>query len=493
MFENEGVSISEIQRRTGLHRDTIRKYLDMDDFNEYHYPQIERDSLLDPLKPVIDEWLINDMKAPRKQRHTAKKVYDRLQKEHPDKLEVKLRTVQYYVSQRRKELYEERTRPQEAKLPIDHPVGEAQVDFGQFVYYDNSDAQQKAYKLTVSFPHSNAAYCQIFKGQNQECLLQGMINVFNYIGGIPNRMVFDNLSAAVVSIHKAGERTLTDGFMRFINHYHINAVFCNPYSGWEKGNVENKVGYERRNMFVPIPSILDFDAFNSRLFEACNKDLQRMHYKKESLIAELFEKDKKALIPLPDVEYRAVRIVAAKTDKYAKAMFETNHYSTSPAHALDSVYLEVSSDTVTVMDNKYKVITTHSRIYEKNKESMNWIPYITLMSRRPNAIKYTGFYNDLPSVWKEYLNKVDNKTKREALLTLNSILQKHDIAVAADALNAALANGVHDAQSVLACYKRLTNQSPEVVPVKLNANIVDMPSYKTNSDQYDVLLGKVVS
>lgn len=102
LYEKEGLSIREIMRRTGYHYETVRKYLDMEDFNEPMYPPKESSSLLDPLKPVIDQWLTDDLKAPRKQRHTAKHVFQRLQEEYPDQLEVKLRTVQYYVSAKKK-------------------------------------------------------------------------------------------------------------------------------------------------------------------------------------------------------------------------------------------------------------------------------------------------------------------------------------------------------------------------------------------------------
>ena len=104
LYEKEDCSIREIMRRTGYHYETVKKYLDMDDFNEPSYPSKKSSSLLDPLKPVIDQWLLDDLKAPRKQRHTAKRVYERLQEEYPDELAVKLRTVQYYVSQKKKEL-----------------------------------------------------------------------------------------------------------------------------------------------------------------------------------------------------------------------------------------------------------------------------------------------------------------------------------------------------------------------------------------------------
>lgn len=135
LYEREGVSIREIMRRTGYRYETVRKYLDMEDFNEPSYPPRNSVSLLDPLKPVIDQWLTDDLKAPRKQRHTAKRIYQRLQEEYPDQLEVKLRTVQYYVSSKKKELYQSQ---QKARLPLYDPPGEAQVDFGHFSYINNS-------------------------------------------------------------------------------------------------------------------------------------------------------------------------------------------------------------------------------------------------------------------------------------------------------------------------------------------------------------------
>lgn len=490
MFENEGVSIREIIRRTGYHYETVKKYLEMDDFNEPHYPPKDVPSLLDPLKPVIDKWLENDLKAPRKQRHTAKRVCDRLKEEYPEQLEVKLRTIQYYVSKKRKELYEERNK---GYLPLRHPEGEAQVDFCKISYYDNAGIMQEARKLTMSFPYSNAAYCQIFKGENMECLLQGIKNIMEYIGYVPYRMVFDNLSAAVVHINKDKTRNLTDGFKRFATHYHIDTVFCNPAAGWEKGNVEGKVGYERRNMFVPVPTILDIDQFNKRLFGVCNKDMQRVHYEKNLFISELFEGDKRAMLPLPENSFHVAKMEVVKSDKYGKVMFESNRYSTSPKLALTTVYLEVSSDMVEVMNEQYQIVVCHPRLYGKGKESMNWLPYISLMSKRPNALKYTGFYHELPDVWRTYLNDADPKTKREALLALNVILQKHDIATAADALNVALANQVKDAASIIASYQRLTSNTPHLPPVKLGNNIIDMPVFKADTNRYDDLLGKKVA
>lgn len=246
-------------------------------------------------------------------------------------------------------------------------------------------------------------------------------------------------------------------------------------------------------MFVPIPTILDFNQFNKRLLEACDKDMHRIHYEKKVLICKLFEADKSAMLLLPQTPFHVAKMEVAKADKYGKVMFESNKYSTSPKLALSTVYLEVSSDSVKVMDDQYLTVVIHPRIYGKGKESMNWLPYISLMAKRPNALKYTGFYHELPDVWQTYLNNADPKTKREALLALNSILQKHDISIAEDALNVALSNGVKDATSIMVSYQKLTSSTPHLRPIKLQNNIIDMPVFETDTKSYDHLLGKKVA
>lgn len=484
MHDVEGCSIREIMRRTGYHYETVKKYVDMEDFNSPPQPPTELPSLLDPLKPIIDKWLQDDLKAPRKQRHTAKRIFERLQNEHGDELEVKLRTIQYYVSNKKKDLYIEKSK---GRLPLEHPPGEAQVDFGAFAYYDNTNTMREGRKLTVSFPYSNAAYCQVFKGENQECLLQGLKNVIEHINKVPSRMVFDNLSAAVAHMGKGKNRILTDGFKRFMQHYRIEPDFCNGAAGWEKGNVENKVGYERRNMFVPVPTILEFDIFNRKLFSVCEKDMIREHYKRGQLISELFKLDLNSMFPLNSNEYIVSKIQSAKADNYGKIMFETNHYSTSPKLAQEKVILEIGSNTVKIMDSKYKHIVTHERLYCKNGEAMDWIPYISLMAKRPTAIKYTSFYNNLPEVWQNYLSELTSEEKREALLTLNKILETHSMMTAADALEIALDRGVRDADSILASYHSLTKRVQQMQPMQLQNPSMNVPSFKIDTVQYDAL------
>ena len=490
LYEKEELSIREIMRRTGYHYETVRKYLDMEDFNEPMYPPKESVSLLDPLKPIIDQWLLDDLKAPRKQRHTAKRVFERLQEEYPEQLEVKLRTVQYYVSYKKKEIYKSQ---QKARLPLYHPPGEAQVDFGHFSYINNSGDMVDALKLTVSFPYSNQAYCQIFGGENQQCLLQGMRNIFEHIGKVPNRILFDNLSSAVAHMGNGHNRTLTDGFERFMAHYKFEAAFCNGAAGWEKGNVENKAGYERRNMFVPIPTILDFNQFNQSLFIACEKDAKREHYAKKISIESLFQEDLQEMLTINPVAYEIFLLEPRKTDNYAKVTFDNNLYSSSPRYAKENVYVKASSDKVWILNDSYEVIMEHPRLYGNGLESMKWLPYIDLMSRRPAAMKYTEFYHQLPDNWQKYLSKQNADGKRKGLTSLYTMLQKHDMRTAEDALAFAISNGVKDADSILAAYRTLTSGVQQMQPMQLGCNVISMPSFTTNNNKYDSLFGQEVS
>jgi transposase len=253
MYFEEGKNISEIARETGHDRKTVRAYLDKEDWNQ-ELPKVKKENAfpkLDPYKHDIDAWLNEDKKARRKQRHTAKRIYDRLVEKYGEGFNCSYRTVAGYVAVKKKEIFSAK----EGFLPLEHTPGEAQADFGDADFYENG-RHYRGKSLTLSFPHSNKGYTQLFKGENQECLFEGLKAIFEHIGGVPPRIWFDNASTIVAKVIKGGGRNLTDDFMRFMEHYRFEAAFCNVDAGHEKGNVENKVGYHRRNMLVPVPRLM---------------------------------------------------------------------------------------------------------------------------------------------------------------------------------------------------------------------------------------------
>ncbi len=219
----------------------------------------------------IDEWLEGDVKERSKQRHTAKRVHERLKEAYPD-FDCSYRTVASYVKEKKRELYAD----VRAALPLEHKAGEAQVDFGSADFYENGTLCSGKY-LTVSFPYSNAGYLQLFKGENRECLFEGLKAIFEHLGGVPTRLWFDNMSTVVKKVLKDGKRELCDAFLRFKEHHGFEAAFCNANAGHEKGNVENKVGYHRRNLLVPVPEFESLERYNKEPLRLCDEDHRREH------------------------------------------------------------------------------------------------------------------------------------------------------------------------------------------------------------------------
>ncbi len=240
LYENKEKSLREIADITGHSFRTVRKYAYQADWNSDNLPGILPASypVLGDFIPIIDGWLEADRKVPRKQRHTAIKVFDRLRREHG--FQGSYSSVKKYF---RKKKYLMR-QSSEGFLPLSHPKGHAQIDFGEFMYHDVRGETCKGYALTISFPYSNAGFTQVFPSQNQECLLTGMRRIFERIGGVPLRLRADNMSSAVVKVLKGSERILSDGFVRFKLHYRFEADFCNPASGHDKQTTKERKRFE---------------------------------------------------------------------------------------------------------------------------------------------------------------------------------------------------------------------------------------------------------
>jgi transposase len=323
LSEYEGMSLRGIAKKTGHHIQTVKKYVEKEDWNAEYKARKERGSKLAPLAEVIDGWIAEDLKRQRKYRRTASKIYNDLRSDpgYSKILAVGKQSVINYVSKRKKELNRQ---TYNTAMFASHAVCEAQVDFGDILVKRKHGGEEVWHELVVSFPYSNAGFAQVCRYETKECLCEALIRIFNYIGGVPLRILFDNMSSAVVHIEEYGNRKLTEMFMRFTMHHRFKAEFCNPDSPHEKGNVENKVGYIRRNYLLPPPEIVDLELFNAGLLEMCMKDLHREHYMKGGQIEKLFLLEQEALIPLPRESFRVFTLEKVKTDKYSFIQYDGN-------------------------------------------------------------------------------------------------------------------------------------------------------------------------
>lgn len=483
LYENEDLSLREISRRRGHSFQTVQKYAYQENWSAEQLPNLEAENYpnLEQYIPSIDEWMEADRKLPRKQRHTAMRIYHRLVDEQG--YQGSYSSVKRYVRKKKFVL----KLAAEGYLPLAQPCGHGQVDFGESLYYDAQGKERKGYALTVSFPQSNKGYTQFFPSQNQECLLEGLKRVFERIGGVPLRLRFDNLSTAVAKVLEGGERELTEGFRRFMLHYRFRADFCNPASGNEKGNVENKVGYSRRNAFVPVPTVTSFEAFNEWLWDWCEKDAQRLHYKYKIPIQELWEADRESLLKLPEYPFPVFRYEVLSVNKYGFAVIDTNKYGLAPTLAGKTVQAKIFFDHVEFYYDHHPV-GRYRRSYGRDEELYDWTQYVGTLLKKPGAVEHTRFFKQLPQQWQELLAQSRGRERKGALRLLDEIVRDGNAPLCEDALSMAAENGRTDPDSIRQCYYMIAKKEFRPKPLELRASTPKL-RYAPNLTAYDGLTG----
>ena len=292
----EGLSERAAARRFGLARETVRKMLRYRLPPGYRRQQPIRCPKLDGFTGVIDQILSDDQPRPRKQRHTAKRIWERLRAEHA--FTGGYTIVKAYVR-------EKRLGGQEMFVPLAHPPGNAQADFGEALVVI-ADVACKAHYLVLDLPHSDDAFVKAFPAETTEAFCDGHNAAFCYFGGVPRRIVYDNTKLAVARILGDGTRQRTQVFSELQSHYLFDDHFGRPGKGNDKGKVEGLVGYARRNFFVPIPRFASWDLLNADLESQCRARRERRLRRHTETIGERFERDRQAFLPLPPVPYQPV-------------------------------------------------------------------------------------------------------------------------------------------------------------------------------------------
>lgn len=479
----EGKNFTDICNITGKNYRTIKKYVEMDDFNENHHKVIKSNKS-DVLRPIINKWLAEDKSRHRKQRHTAKRIYERLKEEYPDLLKVSERTVRRVVKEEKEKVYGS----DNAYLKLEHPGGEAQVDFGSFKAYENGSLKD-FHILILSFPKSNAGFAVATRSETREALLEGLVTIFDFIGYVPSAIWFDQMSS--VALRTRDERGLikpTDFIMRFATHYGFEIKLCNPNSGHEKGNVENKVGTIRRNMLVPEPKITCLEVFNSFLLDKCLESHKEPHYLHKEPIENLFEAEKSLMIPMSKIPFDTASYESRRVNKYGLIDFQGCRYSVSPKYVGQVVTLKIMANKIEILSRDLSVrIAEHPRLFDKNQESINYIDFIDVIKLRPNALKYTGIYSLLPTSWQEYLTTVDKENYKQAFDVLRMILLEDDMDYADKVLKETLKHNLKSAEAIMVTYKRL-KENLDLFESSISFP-TDLPSYEIDILQYDSLIG----
>ena len=457
-LKQKGYRISEISRITGADRKTIRRYLEKDDFSPQP-PVIKKTvSILDPFKPTISEWLLEDRNHWSKQHHTAKRVYERLKDEKG--FTGGYSTVQRYMKSLRKISDNEQCKGTQELI---WEPGDAQADFGEADFNEGLQCVRRKY-LVLSFPYSNDGYIQIFGGETAECVCQGLKDIFEYIGGVPRKIVFDN--ATGVGRRVKEKVTEAELFKRFRAQYGFQLIFCNPEAGYEKGNVENKVGTERRNIFVPVPTYQDMEEYNKELLPKHEKKASEIHYKKGVRISELFEEDRKALLPLPRKSFNVCRYDYFKADGYGKVCIDGKHYySTKPENHGEKVAVGIRAHYIDILNADGSVLIRHRREYgDKRTDTVDYSTSLAVLSKNAGAWMNSGVRHSIPGVLREYLDNRDKSARKATLNLMSTLTDKYGYDATVKAMEMALRNGGINESDVSILAARITGYGIDTPP-----------------------------
>ena len=366
-----------ICREYAIHWKTLEKILSHDEPPGYRQSQTRAKPVLEPFLPIMREILEQDREAHPKQRHTAKRIYDRLCNEHGF-------TGSYSTI---KEAVREWKQGQaEVFVPLSHDPGSAQVDFGEVEIKLNGEKIKAAF-FVMTLPYSDAVFCQVFPRECTETFQEGHRRAMEFFGGSPNRISYDNSKIAVAKIVGPRGRQPTREFLRLASHYLFEYHFCLVRRANEKGHVENLLGFARRNFLVPVPEVDSLEALNATLAQQCRQDLQRGVRGKSGTKAERLAEEQATFVALPKQSFEARRVETRKANSLSLVRFDNNDYSVPTEHAHKQVIAIGGVEEVKLTVND-QVVARHPRCWKKEQTSYDPRHYLALLERKPGALDY---------------------------------------------------------------------------------------------------------
>ena len=490
-------SIREISRRTGLSRNTVRKYLRSDGV-EPRFNAVDRPSKLDPYADKLSHMLRQEAGKSRKQKRTIKQL-------HAD-----LRALGYDGSYNRVAAFardwkdarhrEQQTTGRGAFVPLAFLPGEAfQFDWSEdwaVIAGERTKLQVAHFKLSYSRAFIVRAYLQ----QTHEMLFDAHNHAFRVLGGVPRRGIYDNMKTAVDKVGRGKQRQVNVRFSAMVSHFLFEAEFCNPAAGWEKGQVEKNVQDARHRLWQPMPSFASLEALNDWLETRC-RDLwaqtphggaQAPHASRAGVIADAWAEEIPRLMRTPRpfdgfVEY------AKRVSPTCLVHLERNRYSVPASFANRPVSLRVYPERI-VVAAEGQIICEHRRVFARSHDRQSttvydWRHYLAVIQRKPGALRNGAPFAELPAAFRSLQQRLLKKPgcDREMVEILALVLQHDEQAVLA-AVELALAADAPTKIHILNVLHRLVDGKPTSTPP------VDAPQALTlsaepqaNVERYDAL------
>ncbi len=450
----KGWSVRKIAKTFGLSRNTVKKYIQDGAFPEYHsYVEKER-PVLGSFEEKIDEIILADLEKNPKERFTSHTLFEHLSGEYG--YEGAESTLRRFFCQRRREILGSAN----VTVPLDHPPnGEAQVDWIEDIPVVINGEKVNVQGFCLRLNYSGRKFVKVYRTMEMECWLDGHRSAFEFLGGVPPRITYDNPRVAVTKVLKGRKRVENNTFLGFRGYYSFGSLYCMRRTPEEKGGVENGVGYVRRNFFVPTLEGKDIDDINSQMLAVCLREDNRIAKRRQDSISAAFEREKRSLLPLPQKPYECCRLlpvkIASRTSTFG---FENNRYSVPTKYVCQTLMLKVYPNHLEVCRDD-EVVAVHKRlhgvVYQDCLDPMHYLP---CLEKKPALLDHgKPFVNwQLPEEFARYLEDLrtpyGEKARREYIRVLLQ-LQYYSVQDVASAIGQALRAGTRDPDAVISLLK----------------------------------------
>ena len=487
----EGLAIREIKRRTGLSRNTIRKYL-ASDVVEPKYPGRKSAKKLDPFAEVLSSWLTRESKQNRKRRRNLRQL-------HRDLVALGFegsydRVAAFARDWRQRERERANQASRGAFVPLSFAPGEAfQFDWSE----DWLVIGRKKTKVQIAHTklcHSRAFHLRAYLTQTHEMLFDAHNHAFRVLGGVPERGIYDNMKTAVDKVGRGKERLVNARFRAMVSHFLFEAEFCNPASGWEKGQVEKNVRDARHRLLQDAPAFADLDEANAWLEARCLALWQEVRHPEYAhrTIADVHADEQAALMAMPP-PFDGFIEITKRVSPTCLVVFERNRYSVPAAFANRVVSLRAYADRI-VLVAEANVVAEHARVFcrdhnVKGQTIYDWRHYLAVVQRKPGALRNGAPFTELPPSFKRLQSVLMQRDGGDReMADILALVLHHDEQLVEQAVNEAIESEVISKTHIL-------NRLSRLLDTPLPAAFVPPPALAlreepvANTERYDALRG----
>lgn len=460
LLHRDGLSIRQIARRLGHGRDTVKKALVEATPRGYTRTRPVTCPKLGAFTAPIDQILADDRAAPKKQRHTAHRIFERLRDERG------------YVGgydQVRRYVNAHRKRERETHLLLDHPPGcRMECDFGH-IQVDFPEGRRQVPVLIGIWSYSHCPFAIALPDERCGSILHGLLCAFEFFGCVPAELWWDNPTTVATAILRGRDRQLNSHYASLASHYRFAPMFCMPARGQEKGDVERTVFALQRRFATPVPCVKDVDELNRRLLGCCLKERQRTVSGRTETIGQMFEAERRCAVELPPRPFDACIQHIRQADKYQTVLFEDVRYSVPRHVAFESVTVKAYLDQV-VLVHKGQVVARHPRSRTAGEQVLEPTHFLAVLERKPAYLDKTKLFKDLklPAEFGElrgrFTRELGQRTGTRHYIRVMQLLGRHSAEQVAAAIGANLQRQVLRAEFIVEKLTSASSVQPQPSP-----------------------------